>query len=128
MTTVKLAALALLGLVILAALILGGWQAGWWFTTQNTSRQGQVFQASYGAQTADIQQAENLASEIASIRAEIASIRAEIASTSIPAAEATQLQAQATAETTQACNLIAEITSLPVPAPLASFSAASCQS
>lgn len=121
MTTVKLAALALLGLVVLAAIVLGGWQAGWWFTTQNTSRQGQVFQASYGAQTADIQQAENLASEVASIRA-------EIASTSIPAAEATQLQAQASAETTQACNLIAEITSLPVPAPLASFSAASCQS
>jgi hypothetical protein len=42
-TAVAVAALA-------TAVVLGGWQAGWWFTQQNTTRQAHVVQNSYNTQ------------------------------------------------------------------------------
>ena len=40
------------GLLLLAALIVGGWQAGWWFNTQNTNRQAHLNQSGYANQSA----------------------------------------------------------------------------
>lgn len=39
------------GLLLLGALILIGWQAGWWFTTQNTSRTAKLIQNSQFSQS-----------------------------------------------------------------------------
>lgn len=42
----------LLGIGVVVAVILGGWQAGWWFTAQNTNRAAQVAQQGYANQSA----------------------------------------------------------------------------
>jgi hypothetical protein len=36
--------IGLLALALLCGLILGGWQAGWWFAAQNTNRQARITQ------------------------------------------------------------------------------------
>lgn len=46
----KVAAAALLALIVLAGVILGGWQAGWWFTQQNVNRRAHVYRSSFEAQ------------------------------------------------------------------------------
>lgn len=38
------------GLAVLGGVILGGWQAGWWFTNQNANREGHVIRNSYSNQ------------------------------------------------------------------------------
>ncbi len=43
-------ALALAAAVAVAAVVLGGWQAGWWFKTQNTNRESRLYQHQYGRQ------------------------------------------------------------------------------
>lgn len=49
-TTLK-ATLATLGVIaIVTGIIFGGWQAGWWFKTQNTNRQAHLYRHSYEAQ------------------------------------------------------------------------------
>ena len=54
-------------LFILAALIFGGWEAGWWFTTQNVNRTTNVIRHSNSAQQSDIDATRNGASAIAGI-------------------------------------------------------------
>jgi len=49
---IKAALGAILGLALIAAIVLGGWQAGWWFKTQNTNREARLYQHQYGRQTA----------------------------------------------------------------------------
>ena len=43
---------ALLGLAVVAAIVLGGWQLGWWFKTQNTNRDAALQQHGVGNQSA----------------------------------------------------------------------------
>ena len=38
------------GLAVLGGVILGGWQAGWWFTNQNVNREAHVIRNSYSNQ------------------------------------------------------------------------------
>jgi hypothetical protein len=40
-----------LALALLAALIVGGWRAGWWFAVQNNSRQAHMIQNGYANQS-----------------------------------------------------------------------------
>lgn len=48
----SVAILATLAVVIaVAAVVLVGWQIGWWFTSQNVQRQDKIFQQSYGNQS-----------------------------------------------------------------------------
>jgi len=42
--------MALAVLLIGAAVVLGGWQAGWWFTQQNVNRQAHLIQSGYANQ------------------------------------------------------------------------------
>lgn len=44
--------MTILAVVILGGIVLGGWAAGWWFKEQNTQRQDQVYDQSYGRQQA----------------------------------------------------------------------------
>jgi hypothetical protein len=46
----KVMIVCVVGLPMLAALILGGWQAGWWFKQHNTNRQNHINRSSYGNQ------------------------------------------------------------------------------
>jgi uncharacterized membrane protein YhiD involved in acid resistance len=42
----------ILAVVVIGALVLGGWAAGWWFKTENTQRNDQMYDKSYGRQQA----------------------------------------------------------------------------
>lgn len=41
-----------MAVVVIGAIVLGGWLAGWWFKAENTKREGQVYDQSYGRQQA----------------------------------------------------------------------------
>jgi len=43
---------AVAALVVIALIVVGGWQLGWWFKTQNTNRQAQLYQNGYANQSA----------------------------------------------------------------------------
>lgn len=48
--TVKAVAGTAAGLALAGGVILGGWEAGWWFTNQNANREGHVIRNSYSNQ------------------------------------------------------------------------------
>lgn len=42
----------ILAVAVIGAVVLGGWAAGWWFKTENTQRNDQMYDQSYGRQQA----------------------------------------------------------------------------
>lgn len=106
-----------LALLLLGGIILGGWQAHWWFVSNGTNRQAHIFQQSYGTQSADMDRARDLISDIAAVQV-------QTESPSTPSSEIASLNAQETALTTQACGLIEDQTS--PPSDEATFAASSC--
>ena len=50
MSRLKIIMLALLGVVLAVALVLGMWLAGWWFTGQNVNKSAHINRTSYEAQ------------------------------------------------------------------------------
>jgi hypothetical protein len=46
-------------LIVLGALILGGWQAGWWFTNQDNNRTAHMVQNGYANQSSLISALDN---------------------------------------------------------------------
>jgi len=110
----------ILSLVVIVALFLAMFFAHFWLFAYSTSRNAQIYQTSYGAQTAFIAQANNLVSEITTVKVQIAD------TTNTPRSEVPALQAQQAQETTQACALIAQVSSIPLPTNLAAFSATDC--
>jgi hypothetical protein len=103
---VKRFLIALGGVVVICGLAVGGWQGGWWLKSSATNHIAHIYGQSYGAQTADVQEVENLISQINGIDV-------QINSTATPADEKSALQAQANALVTQACDLAGNITSPP---------------
>lgn len=106
----------LLGLVILAAIILGGWQAGWWFKTQDTNREAQVYSDSYGAQSSN---AEALSRQIT----DISRIDTQVTQTQDPD-QVSMLSAQRSHEISDGCDLFNKLTH-PKPV-LAAWGAQNC--
>lgn len=102
---ISLIAVSLVGLVVLAAIVFGLWEAGWWFRGQDAQRNGQVSQDSYGYQEAHKDQ---LANEISSIKG----IDSQLASIKDPNQLAT-LEAQRRAELNEACRTSDQIQQLP---------------
>jgi hypothetical protein len=49
-STVKTVAGTIAGLALAGGVILGGWEAGWWFTNQNANRESHVIRNSYSNQ------------------------------------------------------------------------------
>lgn len=60
----KAVAVTISALVVAAVVIVGGWQAGWWFTTHNTDREARNYQNQYGKQNMLV---ENTTSDIATV-------------------------------------------------------------
>jgi hypothetical protein len=110
--------LAAAGAVILiAAIAIGGWQLNWWMASSATNHVAHIYQNSYGAQSSDEQQAQNLISQIDTVSS-------QISDPSTPSAEVQSLQAQRASMTTQACGVIANINT-PTP-DVAKFASANC--
>lgn len=96
---------------------IGGWFLYWKLFASATSRTAQIYQTQYGAQSAYIEQVDNIIPQIDSLKTTLA-----IPTT--PQSEATALQAQIATLTTQACSLSAEITNKPTN--IASWTSANC--
>lgn len=113
----KIVGVTIIGIVLIFGIVMGGWQAHWWFVSNGTDRQAHIFQHSYGTQSADADRARDLI-------ASIAGIQVQIESPSTPSNELAALRAQETAITTQACGLIEDQTD--PPSDEASFASDSC--
>jgi hypothetical protein len=109
------------GLVVAAlvtGVVVGGWQLGWWMTSAATNRQAHIYQHSYGAQAAYVQQ-------LSQAQRDVAAVDVQLHDPHTPASELTALRAQRAAIVGQACDTYARVTA-PLPDYLASFAAANC--
>jgi len=86
--------------VLLCALILGGWQAGWWFATQNVQRQSNVIRLNYATQ-------ESYLSQVSGYIATIDGIAVQEAQAA--GGQLAGLRAQALGIGNQACALVPQI-------------------
>jgi len=96
--------LILLGVLVLAVVIFGGWKLHWWFRGQEAQLGGQTNRGSYGFQQAHMDQTTSLISDISRIDAQIAAAD--------PAQKPT-LAAQRTAEVAETCRLARDIQNPP---------------
>lgn len=101
-------AVAMGAIVVLAAIVFGGWQLGWWFKTQNTNRADVLYQQSYSAQNGAEQ---HLGQQIS----ELATVSTEMTDPSVSAEQKTALAGQRHAMLDQACMTAQSITH-PTPA------------
>ena len=117
MSAVKwvLAGIGTLALVV--GLAIAGWQLNWFVQASATNHIAHIYQHSYGAQSGDEAQVQNLISQVATIDT-------QIADPSTAPAETSALAAQKAAIVTQACDLIANIDS-PTP-DVAQFASVNC--
>ncbi len=100
-----LLALALV-VVIIGGVVLLGWQVGWWFTTQNTQRQDQVYDQSYGRQNALKDQISHNVALVNDITVQLARAGSDVAITA-------PLAAQRHSVVNQVCVDAARVTTLP---------------
>lgn len=92
--------------LLIAAIVVGGWQVGWWFHTQNVNRQAHVLHDSYGYQSAT---AADLQQKIADILIETTQMSAD-SPTGISYAD---LHAQRLGEAQLACADASQLTAIP---------------
>jgi hypothetical protein len=96
--------IAAIALVLLAALIIGGWQAGWWFAGQDATRQAHLIQN--GVSNQESQEAQ-LTANIASVL----SITAQM--TQASGQQLADLHAQRLGIAAVACQNAAQVTAVP---------------
>lgn len=94
--------ISLVGLIVLAGITLGGWQAGWWFRTQDTNREAQVYEQSYGYQQSHAAALSNQISDIGRIDVQIAGTKDD--------QQVAMLTAQRNHEISDGCALFAGLT------------------
>ena len=117
MTVLKGILITLASLALVAGVAIGGWNLNWWMANSSTNHIAHIYHNSYGAQSADEQQVQNLVTSIYGMDS-------QIASPATPASEVSALQAQRIATITQACGLAANINE-PTP-DIARFVSADC--
>lgn len=110
----------IVALAIMSGVVLGGWQAGWWFSDHNATRQAEQTQNGYSNQVTLRQQ---ISAKLADIDAETTQIAAADGNASLIAA----LKAQRAAEAQIACADAAEISGIPLEAQQSRWVAANCQ-
>jgi hypothetical protein len=106
-------------IVLLAALVLGGWQAGWWFAGQNASRQAHLIRNGYSNQQTLREQITQQIANVDTITSQIAAIHDQN--------QAAALKAQRAAVAGIACQDAAEVTGDPLPAQQAAWVGKNCQ-
>ena len=101
----------------IALLAIGGWFLYWHVFASATSRTAKIYQTQYGAQTAYIEQVDNLIPQIDSLNV-------AVASPGTPSGEIAPLRAQIKTMTSQTCGLIGSITNKPTN--IASWASSNC--
>lgn len=91
-------------LIVSAAVVLGGWQAGWWFTFQNANRNAQVIQNGFNYQSTLYQQVTKGIAQVTTDTTEI-SQATEQGKTSY----ANQLKAQREADANTVCQQATQV-------------------
>jgi len=115
-TTKKVAGTAA-GLVLAGGVIFGGWEAGWWFTSQNVNRQGHVIRNSYGNQ-------QTLRDQITSKLGDVTSLDSQIAGNP---SDVAQLKAQRQAIASIVCNDAEQVSGDPLPQDQAAWVGQNCE-
>jgi len=110
-------------ILLVAAIMFGGWQLGWWFKVQNTKRQGQIiniqahnFRQSYGTQQA-------LRDQITQNIGNVLTVTSQIAE---DPSDAGSLKAQRAAIMSIVCSQAAQVTGDPLTPDQASFISTNC--
>ncbi len=114
----KAVLITIASLLLLAIIVVGGWQLGWWMKSYSTSRNARIYQQSYGAQSANI-------NEVESLIVTAKGISVQLADPNTPASETSALKAQQVAVTNEICSRALTITP-PLPSTEAAFVAAHC--
>lgn len=94
--------LAAFTVIVLAVIIFGGWQLGWWFRAQNVNRSAAINRSSLAFQQAKVD-------ELTRKQADLKALQAT-ASTTQDADQKAQLDAQAAAITSIICADYAQVT------------------
>jgi hypothetical protein len=109
----------LLAAALLAGLIVGGWQAGWWFSNQNNSRQAHMIRNGYANQ-------QTLREQITTQIGNVDSETVQVAQAAGDQAEVSALESQRIATVNIACQDASQITGDPLPAQQAQWVSANC--
>lgn len=97
---------AVLGVLAVAAIVLGGWWVGWWFKEQNIEKESHIVRKSYANQERLREDAAEKAGEVSKIEVEIAEVGSED-----PELVA-KLEAQAERINEMACHDIGQLTEM----------------
>lgn len=106
-------------LALITALIVGGWQANWWFASHNATRQAQLTQNGYSNQT-------TLREQITSQLAQVETITVQIARAKGDPSLITALDPQRMAIAGIVCQDAAQISGTPLPAQQQQWVTANC--
>jgi hypothetical protein len=105
---------------LLAALFLGGWEAGWWLKSENTTRQAELTQNGYSNQV-------TLRQQVTSDLATVQTITTQIAEAGNDTSLTTALTAQRAGIASIVCADAAQISGTPLPAQQGQWAAVNCQ-
>jgi len=105
-------------LLVIAGVVLGGWQAGWWFTQQNATRGAETIQNGYSNQS-------TLRAQITAQIANTETLTSQIAASSDPDL-ISALKAQRAGIVGIACQDAAEVTGDPLPPQQAAWVTSNC--
>lgn len=103
--------------VILIGIVLGGWQAGWWFAAKNADRDAHVRRSTYGYQQTLREQITKGIGDVTDMDRQIAGAKGD---------DVTSLTAQRRAIANQVCGQAEQITGDPLPADQASWVSQNC--
>lgn len=106
-------------LIVIGALILGGWQAGWWFSNQNATREAHQIRNGYSNQQT---LREQITQQIGNVDAETV----QITQAAGDPAEVSALKAQRIATVNITCQDAAEVTGDPLPSAQGSWATRNC--
>ena len=109
----------LFALAVIAAVVVGGWQAGWWFTAQNVQKQAHINRTSYEAQ-------KTYRDKIVADQTTIATITAQIADPSTTTDQKQALTAQRTAVVNEVCQVATNLTASDLPTVIVTFVTSNC--
>jgi hypothetical protein len=109
----------LLAAAIVTGIVLGGWQAGWWFAGQNAARDAHLVRNGYSNQ-------QTLREQITNKIADAQAIGTQITEVSGDAAETAALKAQQKALVNIVCQDADQVTGDPLPTDQAAYVADHC--
>lgn len=108
---------ALAAAAVITAVVLGGWQAGWWFTQKNAERDAHVRRSTYGYQQTLRDNILKGISDVSDMDRQIAQAKGD---------DVTTLTAQRKAMANQVCGQAEQVTGDPLPSDQQSWVQSNC--